>query len=201
MSASIDLPFSCRCGAVTGVIEHATAAQGDHIVCHCTDCRDLVRHFGQEDRILDEHDGTALYQSRCARMRIHQGKDKFAGLHMTNGPTLRWYASCCGTPMFNTYKNARIPYVTTILANCDAEGRKRLGEPLGHLFLGDAKGDTSNVRPLSMNKLLRRFLPRMIKDILSKDRRRTELFDATTLAPIAEPCHLTDIEQKKLGRS
>ncbi|WP_370034109.1 DUF6151 family protein [Qipengyuania mesophila] len=186
---------------MAGEIEKATTAEGDHVVCHCTDCRDLVRHFGQEARVLDVHGGTALYQSRCARMRIHHGRDRLAGLHMTEGPTLRWYAECCGTPLFNTYRNGRIPYVTTLLANCDAAARTSLGEPLGHLFLDDAAGDTSGLKPLSMNRLMRRFFPRMIKDILSGDRRRSALFDPETLEPIAKPRQLTQAEKHALGRA
>ncbi|WP_345725514.1 DUF6151 family protein [Qipengyuania mesophila] len=186
---------------MAGEIEKATAAEGDYVVCHCTDCRDLVRHFGHEARLLDAHGGTALYQSRCARMRIDRGRERLAELHMTEGPTLRWYASCCDTPLFNTYRNGRIPYVTTLLANCDAAARASLGEPLGHLFIGDATGDTSGLKPLSMNRLMRRFFPRMIKDILSGDRRRSALFDPETLEPIAKPRQLTQAEKHALGRA
>ncbi|WP_284125284.1 DUF6151 family protein [Parerythrobacter aestuarii] len=196
-----DLHFACKCGAVAGKVEHADCKQGDHVVCHCTDCRDLVRHFGQESRFLDDHDGTALYQSRCARLQIDRGLDELAGLHMTDAPTLRWYARCCGTPMFNTYKNGRLPYVTTLLGNCDVESRLRLGDPLGHLFLKDAKGDTSGLPELTMSRLLRRFFTRMIKDIASGDRRRNPLFDAKTLEPVIKPRHLTFEEQQALGRA
>lgn len=197
---SRELHFACTCGAVAGKITHADPKQGDHVVCHCTDCRDLVRHFGKESRFLDEYDGTALYQSRCARLQIDRGLEHLAGLHMTEGPTLRWYAQCCGTPMFNTYKNGRIPYVTTLLGNCDVEGRLRLGDPLGHLFLAEARGDTTSLPELSMGKLMRRFFVRMIKDIVSGDRRRNPLFDARSLEPVAKPRQLTLEEQQVLGR-
>lgn len=195
------MKFACECGAVAGEIEKATVAEGDHVVCHCTDCRDLVRNFGKEARVLDAHGGTALYQSRCARVRVDEGREKLAGLHMTEGPTLRWYAECCGTPLFNTYRNGRIPYVTTLLANCDADARKNLGAPLGHLFLDDAAGDTSHLKPLSMNRLMRRFFLRMMKDILSGDRRRSALFDPKTLEPIVPPRRLTATERAALGRA
>ena len=200
MSATDALNFACECGKVTGLIDHATPEQGDYVVCHCTDCQDLVRHFGKEERLLDSHAGTALYQSRCARLQIATGLKQLAGLHMTDGPTLRWYAACCGTPMFNTYKNARVPYITTLLGNCDAGGRKRLGEPLGHLFLDEGVGETAPLRPLSMNRLLRRFLPRMIKDILSRDRRRQPLFEHDSLEPIITPRRLTEEERKALDQ-
>lgn len=194
------MKFACECGAVTGAIGKATTAEGDHVVCYCSDCRDLVRHLGKETSILDAHGGTALYQSRCARIRIDGGKDSLAGLHMTDGPTLRWYAQCCGTPLFNTYKNGRIPYVTTQLACCEDAARKALGKPLGHLFLDQATGDTTSLEPLSMGRLMRRFFRRMVKDVFSGDRRRNPLFDPKTLEPIVVPRHLTKAEQQALGR-
>ena len=195
------LGFSCACGAVTGTIAAATPAEGDFVYCHCTDCQSVPKYLGAEDRILERAGGTALYQSRCARLSIATGKDRLAGLHMTDKPTLRWYATCCNTPMFNTYANGKLPYVTTLLANCEADGRAALGEPIGHLFLQDAPGDTEGLRPLSMNALLRRFFKRMVKDIFSGDRRRNPLFDPNTLEPIAKPRRLTPAERARLGGS
>ncbi|MBX7540398.1 DUF6151 family protein [Qipengyuania sphaerica] len=199
MGAPNTLKFQCKCGTVTGTIEQATPAEGDYVVCHCSDCQAVPRHLGAAERILDEHGGTALYQSRCARLKIASGKDRLAGLHMTDKPTLRWYATCCDTPMFNTYATGKLPYVTTLLANCDAEGRAALGEPVGHLFLDDAPGDTSGLKPLSMNALLRRFFKRLIKDLFSGDRRRNPLFDSKTLEPIAVPRRLTPAERQAAG--
>ncbi|MBQ1498542.1 MAG: hypothetical protein IIZ38_09525 [Sphingomonas sp.] len=138
--------------------------------------------------MLDQNAGTALYQSRCAKMRIVTGRDQLSCLHLTNKPTLRWYARCCDTPMFNTYRNGRIPYITTLVANCDSDQRERiLGSPIGHLFTNEATGDVRHLIPLSMAKLMRRFFRRMIVDIFAGDRRRSELFDPVTLDPVASP--------------
>ncbi len=202
MDAPDTLPFACACGTITGAIEQARPDQGDRVVCHCRDCRDLVRHLGQGDRVLDANGGTDLYQSRCARVKIHGGGERLATLHMTEGKTLRWYAECCNAPLFNTYANGRLPYVTTLLANTDAAQRERLlGQPLGHLFIEQATGDASGLEPLSFAALMRRFFRRMIKDIVSGDRRRSALFDPQTLAPIAAPRRLTAEEQAALGRA
>lgn len=201
MDAPDTLPFACRCGTVTGVIEKAGPKHGDRVVCHCRDCRDLVRHLGQEDRVLDALGGTDLYQSRCARVKILTGRDRLACLHMTEGKTLRWYAACCNSPLFNTYANGRVPYVTTLLANTDlAQADALLGPPIGHVFAAQATGDASRLPALSMRRLMRRFFKRMVRDLLTGDRRRSALFDARTLAPIATPRHLTEAEQKALGR-
>jgi len=201
MSASDQLAFACECGAVSGVVEQANPRVGDHVVCCCSDCRDLARLFGKEARILEEHGGTPLYQGRCARMHIHSGRDRLASLHMTEQATTRWYASCCATPLFNTWKTGRVPYVTTLLGNCDRVRVDRLlGAPIGYIFAEEATGDVGDLPKMSMASLMRRFLSRMIKDILSGDRRRGELFDARTFEPIAQPRYLTKAEKQALGR-
>lgn len=182
------LTFACTCRTVTGVLDRAGPRIGDHVVCHCRDCRAFATRLGAAGRVLDAHGGTALYQGRCATMRIATGRDRLACLHLTEKPTLRWYAACCDTPMFNTYRTGRVPYVTTVVANCDPARRDAvLGPPLGHLFTAEATGDARDLPTLTMARLIRRFLPRMIRDILSDARRRSALFDPRTLAPIAPP--------------
>ena len=198
---SSDLAFACQCGTVSGTLLDVGPGQGDHVICHCTDCQDLTRHLGHASHVLDAHGGSALYQSRCARMRLTSGRDKLACVHLTDKPTLRWYAACCDMPLFNSYANGKIPYITTQLAACDPATRAALvGPPLGHLFTHDGIGDTSALPRMSMGQLMRRFFPRMIKDMLSGDRRRCELFDAKTLEPIAEPHRLTGVEREALQR-
>lgn len=183
-----DLSFSCACGSVTGKLIKAGPSAGDHVVCHCTDCQAFPTRLGAADRILDEHAGTALYQGRCAAMRLSTGRDQLACLHLTDKPTLRWYARCCATPLFNTYRNGRIPYITTLVANCDPKERELvLGQPIGHLFTDEAKGDASQLNRLTMAKLMRRFFWRMIADMICRDRSRSELFDPITLDPIVVP--------------
>lgn len=188
-----DLSFSCYCGTIAGKLKEPGPRVGDHVVCHCTDCQAFADGFGAADRILDEHAGTALYQGRCATMHLISGRDQLACMHLTNKPTLRWYAQCCNTPMFNTYKNGRIPYITVVVANCDSEQREPLlGLPIGHLFVEEGSGDISLLSRLSMFKLMRRFSRRMMIDILTGDRRRNELFDPVTLDPIALPTRRDD---------
>ena len=196
-----DLPFSCRCGAVKGVIEKAGPREGDFVVCHCTDCQTFANRFDAGDRVMDEQDaGTPLYQSRCARMRIESGVDELRCIHLTEEATLRWYAGCCDTPLFNSYKNGKIPYVTTLVGNCDEGLRTRLlGEPIGHLFVDDDPACTGPVHRLSMNTLMRRFFVRMVKDIVSGDRRRSALFDPETLEPVSTPMRLTKDNTAHVG--
>jgi hypothetical protein len=190
------LQFSCHCGQVTGTLFDTGPNTGDHIVCHCGDCQNFARHLGAEERILQDFGGTELYQSRCAKMKLVTGAAKLACLHLTDQSTLRWYAACCRTPMFNTYANGRIPYLTTLVANCDPSLVKGiLGPVVGHLFLPDTAGDLPH---MSMNKLMRRFFVRMVRDVFSGDRRRSALFDTKTLLPKSPPHRLTEAERRAL---
>ncbi|HET6526686.1 DUF6151 family protein [Sphingopyxis sp.] len=194
-----DLSFACDCGTVTGTLQ-VISGGGDHVVCHCTDCQKLTHHLGHAERLLDAHGGTALYQTRCAHMRIDTGRDQLACLHLTDAPTLRWYAACCRTPLFNTFKNGKLPFITILIAACDPARRTVFGPPRGHLFTQDATGDASHLPKMGTPTLMRRFFVRAIKDIVSGDRRRSPLFDAKTLEPIAQPHRLTDEEKLALSR-
>ena len=195
-----ELPFSCRCGAVRGVIRKATARQGDFVVCHCTDCQAFANRFDAGDRVFGEDAGTLLYQSRCARVRIDRGREELRCLHLTKEPTLRWYACCCDTPLFNSFKNGKVPYITTLVGNCETETRKRLlGEPIGHLFVDDDPTCTGPVRRMSEKALMRRFFVRMVKDFVSGERRWSALFDPETLEPIAAPTRPTKENTVNVG--
>ena len=194
-----DLSFSCSCGELTGKLIDPGPNKGDHIVCHCTDCQNFAHYLGASDRILQKHGGTDLYQGRCAKMRLIKGAEKLVCLHLTDKPTLRWYASCCRTPMFNTYSSGRMPYLTTLLANCaPKEAETALGPVIGHLSLPNTIDDMQGVPRMSLGKLMRRFFGRMIKDIVSGDRKRSALFDPITLEPISAPYRLTEAERRSL---
>lgn len=197
--AGTDLAFSCRCGTVAGMLIDVGPANGDHVVCHCGDCQNFAHHLGAADHILGRYGGTDLYQGRCAKMRLVKGADQLSCLHLTDKPTLRWFASCCRTPMFNTYANGRIPYVTALLANFDQDQVKAMIGPVaGHLFLPDEDGILPDAPRMAMSKLMRRFFKRMVRDMLSGDRRRSALFDAITLEPISQPHRLTQAERSAL---
>lgn len=183
-----DVHFSCQCGSVSGALRQAGPRNGDHIVCHCADCQKFVSFLGAEDRIFSTYRGTALFQGRCAAMHLVSGTEALECVHLTEKPTLRWYAACCRVPMFNTYANGRVPYISTLLANCRVEEIDRhIGPAMGHLSLPDEAQVNADLVPMSFGNLMRRFSVRMIKDTVSGDRRRSALFDPATLEPICRP--------------
>lgn len=194
-----EVSFSCTCGKVNGMLLEAGPENGDHIMCHCKDCQNFARYLGADGRVLKSHGGTELYQGRCAKLHVIEGVENLACLHLTDQPTLRWYANCCRTPMFNSFKNGRMPYLTALLANCDAESVDTIFGPIvGHLSLpGKAEGMQDAPR-MSLGKLMHRSFRRMAKDFVSGDRRRSALFDPKTLEPICPPHRLSEVERQNL---
>lgn len=194
-----DLPFTCKCGSVAGVIRRPGPEAGDRLVCHCDNCRQFAHFCGAQNHVLDAHGGTDLYQSRCTRVEIRQGREDLACVHLTDKPTLRWYAGCCRSPLFNTYANGRLPYITTLLANCEANASDSLlGRPRGHFFLKDAPESARGLPAGSVASSLLRCGLRIAKDTVSGDRRRSALFDPETLEPIATPHRLDKAERRQL---
>lgn len=181
------LPFRCKCSAVQGYLSIGPN-NGDYVVCYCRDCQQFARQLESEKRTLTPEGGTELFQIRCARMRLTSGRDKLACMHLTDKPTLRWYSNCCSTPLFNTYANGRIPYLSVLLANSDPFTRaEAIGPPARHLFVQGALNSVPFQNSMSVRKLVFRVLKRMFLDIISGERRRSQLFDAHTFAPIRNP--------------
>lgn len=100
--------FQCRCGAVRGEIAHT--GQAVRAVCYCTDCQAYARLLGQAPAVLDAHGGTEIVATRSGNVRFTSGTADLACLSLSPRGLLRWYASCCDTPIANTPRNWKMPY-------------------------------------------------------------------------------------------
>lgn len=99
---SVDL--RCRCGKVRGVVDFARASRV-HVVCHCGDCRTYARH-------LDRDDAAEVVQAAPAQITIIEGVEHIRCLRLREKARLaRWFTACCGTPLANTTRFARVPFV------------------------------------------------------------------------------------------
>ncbi len=85
----------------------------------CVDCQTFARWLGTEENILDEAGGTDLYQTTPARLRITEGADKIRSARLSpNGP-LRFFASCCRTPIANCGSSPGLPFASIFHTFCD----------------------------------------------------------------------------------
>lgn len=116
------VPLKCRCGAVQGTATNITPASGNRVVCCCADCQAFASYLGSETQILDEFGGTDIFQTTQSQLRISQGQDKLQGMRLSEKGLLRWYTSCCNTPVGNTM-NASMPFIGVIHSFMDLPDR------------------------------------------------------------------------------
>ena len=188
-----DLDLGCTCGKLTGILRDVGPRQGNRYICHCDDCQAFARFLGRADEVLDEHAGTSVFQTRVARLSIATGTDRLAAIHLTDKPTLRWYATCCRTPLFNTTGSGKFPFLSVITFALDARRRDAvLGPPLGHVFVDFAEGDTRALPKTATAVMMFRVLKRMAADLLSRDYRRSPLFDPANGKPVVTAERLSE---------
>jgi hypothetical protein len=100
--------FQCQCGAVTGEVDHPERSV--RAVCYCSDCQTYAHLLGHPERVLDELGGTDVIATQSSNVRFTSGTQALTCLSLSPGGLLRWYASCCGTPIANTPRDWKLPY-------------------------------------------------------------------------------------------
>ncbi len=82
---------------------------------------------------MDARGGTEIIQVPPSNLQFTQGTEKLACLRLTDAGMLRWYATCCNTPIGNTPANQRMSFVGLI-----------------HTCLGDATVREASFGPVTM---------------------------------------------------
>jgi len=113
--APIAIPIRCSCGALTGQVERTPGDDGRRLVCYCDDCQAFARFLGRADEILDEHGGSDIFQTAPARVTLTGGEQHLACMRLGPKGLLRFYASCCRTPIGNMLPNPQFPFVGLVL--------------------------------------------------------------------------------------
>ena len=105
----------CRCGTVRGTVRLPAFGRA---VCYCKDCRTYAYFLRREHEVLDDAGGTQVVATLPQRVRFEpEGLDALACMSLSERGVLRWYASCCNTPIGNTSRNVKLPYVG-LVHNC-----------------------------------------------------------------------------------
>ena len=115
------LPLKCRCGAVRGQMQPARAYV--RATCYCKACRAYARFLERTD-VLDDAGGTDVVATAPAAVRLTSGVEHVACMSLSPKGTLRWYAACCRTPLGNTSRNTRLPYLGLVTDCLDATAQQ-----------------------------------------------------------------------------
>lgn len=125
-----DMNIQCTCGELQGTAADVGPTKGVRVMCYCRDCASFGWFVDRADELLDAYGGTDIYQLWHSRVSITSGADKLACMRLSEKGLLRWYTSCCRTPVANTMANPKVPFVGLISAvwdpSLDASGQNAL---------------------------------------------------------------------------
>jgi hypothetical protein len=201
VTAGKDLALRCSCGAVRGVAQGVEPSSIIHGICYCDDCQAFAHFLGRADDVLDAHGGTEVVQMSQARLAFSSGRDKIAAMRLTPKGLMRWYASCCNTPIGNTLATPAAPLIGVIRAFVEGPA-EALGPIRGRGWANRAKGGRAavpkDVPPVAA--MVARMLVKLFGWRLRGDHKRSALFDAATGAPLATARVLHSAEREELRR-
>lgn len=121
------LHLQCRCGTVKGELEPARVYT--RATCYCKDCRSFAR-FLAVPGVMDAAGGTDIVTMAPAAVRFTDGTEHVACMSLSPNGLLRWYAACCRTPLANTPRESKLPYVGMVTA-CFADPSQTVDAALG----------------------------------------------------------------------
>lgn len=192
-------PIRCHCGAVEATLD--SPQRGVRAICYCRDCRAYAHHLGHPERTLDRCGGTDIVATRPDFLQFTQGFEWVRCVSLSDKGLLRWYAGCCRTPIGNTPRDAKMPYVGLVaacLAGSDAERAAAFGPARARLNAKSATGEVK-ATPVAMLFAVLRIMRNVFAAKLGGKQRENRFFDASSGKPVVAPDVLTASEREKLG--
>ena len=187
--------LECACGTVQGAVE--LGAPVNHLVCYCRDCQAYAGFLGRAGDILDTRGGSEIIQTLPKSVSFSQGADKLACVRMTGRGPLRWYASCCDTPIGNTALTPKVSFVGLVsacLKKDPAPLDADFGPVTGQVFTASAKGEPKPAAT-PIWKVAHKLIGMALKARLDGSWRTNPFFDVRTGQPVAQPRTLSAEER------
>lgn len=180
------IALHCRCGNVRGEIDAGRAYA--RATCYCKDCQAYARWLGGAD-LTDDRGGTDILAMAPAAVRFTDGEVHVGCMSLSERGLLRWYASCCRTPLGNTPRDARVHYVgmATICLAAAPDALDAVSGPRDRIVLSTASaGGPVGSTPLAFLLGGLRILAGIVGARL-RGVRASPFFDEATGTPIQTP--------------
>ena len=189
-------PLHCRCGTLRGHVIPAAGAM--RAVCYCKDCQAYARFLGLPG-VVDEDGGTEVVASLPGQVHLVAGLEALACLSLSERGLLRWYASCCNTPVGNTPRDPRMPYVG-VVHSCLEEGSPTLESSFGRMRIAvNTRSARNEVRstPIATTFGVLNLMASLLGARLRGAYRSNPFFDPATRAPIRPVRVLSTAEREQ----
>ena len=187
--------FQCRCGTLSGHLSQPHRALRG--VCYCKDCRAFAHHLGAASWTHDSLGGAEFVVAQAQHVSFTSGFEHLACLSLTEKGLLRWYAKCCNTPICNTARNWKVPYVGMI-GTCMKTDSVAFERSFPRVQMRVNTGSAKQVPPsmrLSTVVSLAGFIPRVMLSSISGAYRQTPFFDQRGGAPVGAVVVLSEADR------
>jgi hypothetical protein len=189
-------PIRCQCGKLQGTVSHPERANRG--VCYCRDCQAYARALGS-DGILDELGGTDVVATLPKYVTFTAGTEALACMSLTERGLLRWYASCCNTPIGNTQRDYKFSFVG-LVHSCLEHPPQTLDSSFGPVRMRvntkHAEGKPESM-PLSTFTSVVHFLASVVRARLDGSYKHTPFFDPRRGTPVVQPRVLSSTERER----
>lgn len=101
--------LQCQCGKLQGQLKDVE--KSTRIVCYCKDCQAFAHYLGKAGSMLDGQGGSTILVSQPQQLAFTAGADALACMSLSERGMLRWYASCCNTPIGNTPRSRTMSFI------------------------------------------------------------------------------------------
>ena len=193
----MDHALRCKCGKLSGQLSHTE--NSTHLMCYCKDCRAFAHFLGREADMLDAQGGLHIVVSHPQEVAFSSGAEALACMSLSEEGMLRWYASCCNTPIGNTSRSNKLAYVG-LSAACLAEPASleaAFGPVRMRSCTDSAKGEVASSGFKAL-PLLFGFGAALLRARLSGSYVRTPFFKNGTSEPVVAPTVLDKHERERL---
>lgn len=193
--------LQCTCGALKGAVTHPELVNRG--VCYCKSCQAFAHYLKRETDILDDRGGTDIIQTTPKYVSIDQGIENLACMRLTKNGLLRWYTSCCSTPIGNTPPNMKISFVG-LVHNCLTAETPSLDDAFGpirmrvHTQYAKGEGDLKSVG-FAVNVC--RFAGKLLRARIDGSYKNNPFFVTETGAPVVNPIVLDEQARVELMRT
>lgn len=190
--------LACRCEKIQGALE--LGGPSNHCICYCRDCRAFARFLDPKAESLDAQGGTQIVQILPRDLHFSSGAHLLACVRLSENGLLRWFASCCRTPIGNTANTPTMSFVG-LIHSCLGVNTQSL-----ELAFGPVSTVVHTKSALGSPQPIERGLPRamariawwMLKARLSGDYRKTPFFRPDDGLPAVQPVVLNPDETARL---
>ena len=192
-------PLQCQCGTIKGHV--ILPGMANRAVCYCRDCQAFARFLEYPDTILDEHGGTGIVATLPKQVHFTQGLEALTCMSLSNRGMLRWYAKCCNTPIGNTPRDFKTPYVG-LIDRCLQGVSPSLHESFGPVRMvlntHSAKGHVK-ATPLRNLATMLGLMKSVIGTRLNGTYKSNPFFASETGVPVVHPRELTKAERERVS--